>query len=74
MVSRNTSPINTFLESYDLEGKIIIPFCTSGGSDISEAMPTFLNSSKDLAVYKERRIISTNNLDGWLEEIGLFEQ
>lgn len=26
--------INTFLESYDLEGKTIIPFATSGGSDM----------------------------------------
>ena len=26
--------INTFLESYDLTGKTIIPFATSGGSDI----------------------------------------
>lgn len=38
------APINTFLESYDLTGKLIIPFCTSGGSDIDETMPTFLNS------------------------------
>ena len=30
------APINTFLESYDLTGKLIIPFCTSGGSDIDE--------------------------------------
>ena len=26
--------INTFLESYDLSGKTIMPFCTSGGSGI----------------------------------------
>ncbi len=25
--------INTFVESYDLSGKTIIPFCTSGGSE-----------------------------------------
>ena len=29
--------INTFLESYDLTGKTIIPFATSGGSDIGFA-------------------------------------
>lgn len=28
--------INTFLESYDLKGKTIIPFATSGGSDIGK--------------------------------------
>ena len=35
------APINTFLE-YDLAGKLIIPFRTSGESDIDETMPTFL--------------------------------
>ena len=63
--------INTFLESYDLTNKIIIPFCTSGGSDIEEAMPTFLNSSTDLAIYGEKRIRSSNEINTWLEELGL---
>lgn len=35
--------INTFLEQYDLSGKTIIPFATSGGSD-------FGNTEKDLKV------------------------
>lgn len=30
--------IRTFLESYDLKGKTIVPFCTSGGSGISGSM------------------------------------
>ena len=29
--------INTFLESYDLSGKTVIPFATSGGSGIEQA-------------------------------------
>lgn len=68
------APINTFLESYDLTGKLIIPFCTSGGSDIDETMPTFLNSCDGLAVYGERRISGTSQLDGWLSELGLTGQ
>lgn len=67
------APINTFLESYDLTGKLIIPFCTSGGSDIDETMPTFLNSCDGLAVYGERRISDTSQIDGWLSELGLTE-
>lgn len=67
------APINTFLESYDLTGKLIIPFCTSGGSDIDETMPTFLNSCDGFAVYGERRISGTSQLDGWLSELGLTE-
>lgn len=65
------TPINTFLESYDLTGKLIIPFCTSGESDIDETMPTFLNSCDGLAVYGERRITGTSELDGWLSELGV---
>lgn len=65
------APVNTFLESYDLTGKLIIPFCTSGESDIDETMPTFLNSCDGLAVYGERRIEGTSQIDGWLSELGL---
>ena len=65
------APVNTFLESSDLKGKLIIPFCTSGGSDIDETMPTFLDSSDGLAVYGEKRISSTNEIDGWLQELGM---
>lgn len=31
---REPSIVDTFLEAYDFSGKIIIPFCTSGGSGI----------------------------------------
>lgn len=30
--------INTFLDTYDLSGKTILPFCTSGGSGISKSV------------------------------------
>ena len=30
------SIINTFLESYDFSGKIIVPFCTSGSSGVGK--------------------------------------
>ena len=63
--------INTFLESYNLTGKLIIPFCTSGGSDIDETMPTFLNSCKGLAVYGQRRISETSQISGWLDDLQL---
>lgn len=65
------APVNTFLESYDLTGKLIIPFCTSGGNDIGETMPTFLNSCEGLAVYGERWISGAGQIDGWLSELGL---
>lgn len=66
------APINTFLESYDLTGKLIIPFCTSGGSDIDETMPTFLNSCEGLAVYAGKRLSNTSQIEAWLSELGLI--
>ena len=62
--------INSFLESYDLRGKLIIPFCTSGGSDIDETMSTFLDSCEGLAVYGEKCINSVSDIDNWLKELG----
>lgn len=38
--------INTFLESYDLIGKTIIPFATSGGSDMGKTNEKLLPSCK----------------------------
>ena len=38
--------INTFLESYDLTGKTIIPFATSGGSDMGNTNEKLLPSCK----------------------------
>ncbi len=38
--------INTFLETYDLTGKTIIPFATSGGSDMGKTNEKLLPSCK----------------------------
>lgn len=65
------APVNTFLESYDWKGKLIIPFCTSGESEIDETMPTFLNSCEGLAVHEGKRIQGEGEVDAWLEELDL---
>lgn len=44
--------VNTFLEQYNLEGKTIIPFFTSGGSDKGETL-NYLKPSAPKAVWKE---------------------
>lgn len=67
--------VNTFLESYDLTGKRILPFCTSGGSSIEESMP-------DLRAIAEARgasvgigftanSLSREEISSWLSENGL---
>lgn len=44
--------INTFLESYDLSGKTIVPFCTSGSSGIGSSA-TKLQDLTDSAAWLE---------------------
>lgn len=63
--------INTFLETYDLKGGLIIPFCTSTENDISEAMPTFLDSCDGLAVYGEKRFAAGESPNEWLNGMSL---
>lgn len=64
--------VNTFLEKYNLNGKTIIPFCTSGGSEIDESLPALRNSAKG-AVIKEGYTAdsgSTAEIQKWLTRIG----
>lgn len=44
--------IRTFLESYNLKGKKIVPFCTSGGSGISGSMKGVKAAAKGAKVVK----------------------
>ncbi len=40
---REPSVVDTFLTSYDFSGKRIVPFCTSGGSDIGKTAERIQN-------------------------------
>ena len=73
----HTAPmaIGTFLESYDLSGKTIVPFCTSGGSDIAESMP-MINELCQNATVKEGLTASPSNVSeikDWLNELGYIK-
>lgn len=62
--------INTFLESYDLTGKTIIPFATSGGSDMGKTNEKLLPSCEgakllDGKVFKAS--VSGADLAKWAE-------
>ena len=66
--------INTFLESYDLTGKTIIPFATSGGSDIGKTNERLAPSCKgaklmDGKVFKGN--VGHQELAAWVEVLGL---
>lgn len=60
--------INTFLESYDLTGKTIIPFATSGGSGMGKTNEKLLPSCKG-AKLLDGRVLKANvgvkELDEW---------
>ena len=63
--------INTFLESYNLEGKVIVPFATSGGSGMVGTNADLKDSCKG-AELKEGRRFSSNaraeELKAWAEK------
>lgn len=67
--------IDTFLESYDLSGKTIIPFCTSGGSEIEGSMPTIRKIAGKAKVRDGLTLVNPDDLsklDPWLKKQGLL--
>ena len=68
---REPSIIDTFLESYDFSGKVIIPFCTSGSSKIgnsAENMRALANGAKVLDGLRFARKVKDDELKSWAEE------
>lgn len=69
----------TFFDAYDLSGKIIAPFCTSGGSGLSGTPKTIAGLEPDATVTAGLHVssYSPDNADtdvaDWLAEIGLSE-
>lgn len=65
--------IDTFVESYDLGGKIIVPVCTSGGSDINVAVKNLQDMCKGSQVTDGKRlgIISKDEVKVWLDTLKL---
>lgn len=67
--------INTFLESHNLDGTLVLPFCTSGGSDISESMPdlTAVANARGSRVGTglTANYIDDSIISNWLSENGI---
>ena len=66
--------INTFLESYDLTGKTIIPFATSGGSGMGKTNEKLMPSCSGARllegkVFKARA--NAKELAGWVDGLNL---
>lgn len=63
--------VNTFLESYNTDGKVFIPFATSGGSDYGEATKD-LEVSAPNATFKQGRVLNNytqQDVDRWVKSI-----
>lgn len=70
---REPSIVDTFLDAYDLTGKKIIPFCTSGGGGIDGAAQRIAELSK-ATVEKGARLggdISLEDLKIWADELAV---
>lgn len=66
--------INTFLESYDLTGKIIIPFATSGGSGMgktNEKLQPSCPNSKLIEGRVFKKSVSKSELAAWVDGLKL---
>lgn len=65
--------INTFLETYDLSGKTIMPFCTSGGSGIETSVSAIKSICPNADVKDGLRGSSsttTSQLNDWFSKVG----
>ena len=66
--------INTFLESYDLAGKVIVPFATSGGSGIGNCEKNLRREYPGMEWKKGKLLngrITKGFVEEWLNTIGL---
>ncbi len=65
--------INTFLESHDLSGKTIIPFATSGGSDMGNTNEKLRSScpNSKLLTGKILNRAGRKDIANWLETLSI---
>ena len=63
--------IYTFLESYDLSGKIVIPFCTSSSSEFAESMPAIQSLCPNSTILEGVRANDPKEVEAWLSRIGM---
>ena len=69
---REPSIIDSFLDAYDWTGKTVVPFCTSGGSQLGEGQDRIEELAKGAKVLRGRRFsagASEAELRKWIETI-----
>lgn len=65
--------INTFLDTHDLSGKTVLPFCTSGGSGISKSVSDIRAAEPDADVRDGLRTSGANDsgIESWITDNGI---
>ena len=69
--------VRTFLDSYDLSGKTILPFCTSGGSGIGGSLSKIRELAPDSTVtdgFRGTSSTGTAQIDEWLRDNGFVRE
>lgn len=71
----HTAPmaIDTFLESYNLLGKTVVPFCTSVSSDIGESMGAINNLCAKANVLEGLTANNLDDIEPWLKKISIIK-
>ena len=64
----------TFLESYDLSGKTIIPFCPHGGSGFSRTQSTIAELQPNATVREDGLALSRNDVADSAEQVAAWAQ
>ncbi len=67
--------VNGFLASYDFSGKTVIPFATSGGSDMYKAEAVLKPLCSPQTKWKDGKLlngdVTVDDLKAWIKELGL---
>ncbi len=71
---REPSIIDSFLDAYDFSGKTVVPFFTSGGSDLGEGQSRIASLAKGARVLQGKRFSarsSERDLQSWVAGLGI---
>ena len=65
--------ILTLLDTYNLDGKTVIPFCTSGGSSISQSLSTLKSYNSKIKWIDGKRLSSSSKseISSWIKELNI---
>lgn len=64
--------IDSFLEEYDLAGKVVVPFATSGGSGVDKASRRMRSVAAGARVLPGRRLSAGESqaaIDAWVQDL-----